>query len=142
MYRDYIKPRHRIILEAQRKYFPEPFFVWFHSCGSIYDLLPDFIDLGIEVINPVQLTAKGMDARKIKREYGKDLTFWGGGVNTQEILPRGGMEEVKTDVAARIQALAPEGGYIFNTVHNIQDDVPLENILAMFEAFESLRDMK
>ncbi len=140
MYHDFLKPRHRSIIEAQRTCFPQPFFVWFHSCGGIYDLLPDFIEAGVDVINPLQLTARGMDAQKIKRQYGRDLSFWGGGVNTQEILPRGTVEEVKADVAARIQALGHDGGYVFGTVHNIQDDVPLENILAMLEVYDEMKN--
>jgi len=140
MYRAFIKPRHKRLFEAQKKYFPQPFFVWFHSDGAIFDMIPDFVEIGLDVLNPVQLTAKGMDAAKLKAEYGKDVTFWGGGVNTQSVLPRGTPDKVKKDVRQRINRLAPGGGFIFGTVHNIQDDVPPQNIIAMLEEFRLLRD--
>ena len=98
------------------------------------------IDIGIDVLNPLQLTAQGMDAQKIKAEYGSDLSFWGGGINTQQILPHGTPQDVKKDVTQRIQSLRAGGGFVFGTVHNIQDDVPVENLLAMLEAFEQNRE--
>lgn len=140
MYRELIKPRHKQLSEAQKDLFPAPFYTFFHSDGAIYDIIPDFIEIGVEILNPVQLTAKGMDAARLKREYGKDLTFWGGGVDTQNVLPKAGPEEVKRNVRQRIQSLAPRGGFVFGSVHNIQDDVPAENILGMIEAFEESRD--
>ncbi len=140
IYQDMIKPRHRQLFEAQRRYFPEPFFVWFHTDGAITSLLPDLIEIGVDVLNPLQLTAHGMDAAKIKAEYGRDLTFWGGGVNTQQILPHGTPEEVQRNVTRRIEILKPGGGFIFGTVHNIQDDVPVENIQAMMEILQQNRD--
>jgi len=140
MYREFIKPRHKQLFEAQRQIFPSPFYVFFHSDGAIYDIIPDFIEIGLDVLNPVQLTAKGMNAERLKREYGKDLSFWGGGVNTQNILPRANPDEVKQNVKERIEYLAPGGGFIFCTVHNIQDDMPTENVLAMLEAFKALRN--
>jgi uroporphyrinogen decarboxylase len=88
----------------------------------------------------VQLTAKGMDSAKLKSEYGRDLCFWGGGVDTQSVLPNGSAAEVKRNVTERISTFAPGGGFIFGTVHNIQDDVPPVNVLAMVEAFKELRD--
>jgi len=139
MYRDMIKPRHRKLFEAQKQAFPPPFFIWFHSDGAIYDILPDFIDIGVEVLNPLQLTARGMDAAQVKKEFGKDLAFWGAGVNTQQILPRGTRDQVRRDVRNRIEILRPDSGFVFGTVHNIQDDVPVENILAMLETFEEMR---
>jgi len=140
MYRDLIKPRHRRLFEAQKEFFPKPFYVFFHSDGAIYDIIPDFLEIGLDVLNPVQLTAKGMDAAKLKREYGKDLAFWGGGVDTQHVLPGGTPQQVKSNVAERVGQLAPGGGFVFGTVHNIQDDVPIENLAAMLEAFRRLRD--
>jgi uroporphyrinogen decarboxylase len=139
MYRDMIKPRHKQLFDAQKKAFPSPFFIWFHSDGAVYDILPDFIEIGVEVLNPLQLTARGMDAAQVKTEFGKDLTFWGAGVNTQQILPRGTPDHVRQDVQSRIEILSPDSGFVFGTVHNIQDDVPLENILAMLETFEQMR---
>ncbi len=121
------------LFEAQKKFFPEPFHVWFHSDGAISEILPDFIEIGMEVLNPVQTSDSGMEADKLKREYGKDISFWGGGVDTQHILPRGTPDEVKRDVKKRLGHLAEGGGFIFGAVHNIQDDVPPENIMAMLE---------
>ncbi|MCD6395330.1 MAG: hypothetical protein J7M40_17740 [Planctomycetes bacterium] len=140
MYREMIKSRHKMLFDAQKRCFPEPFFVFFHSDGSIFDIIPDMIEIGVEVLNPVQLTAKGMDAARLKSEYGKDMCFWGGGVDTQSILPNGSAAEVKRNVTERINTFAPGGGFILGTVHNIQDDVPAENVLAMVEVFKELRD--
>lgn len=139
MYRELIKPRHKMLFDAQKKLFSDDFFVFFHSDGAIFDIIPDMIECGIDVLNPVQLTAKGMDAHKVKREYGKDLCFWGAGVDTQGVLPNGSVEDVKRDVGERIKAFSPGGGFIFGAVHNIQDDVPAENIVAMLEAFNELK---
>ena len=140
MYREFLKPRHKQLFEAQRKFFSSPFYIFFHSDGAIYDIIPDFIEIGIDVLNPVQLTAKGMNAEKLKKEYGKDLALWGGGVDTQHVLPTAKPEQVRRNVEDRIRCFAPGGGFIFGTVHNIQDDVPAENIMAMIEAFRKLRE--
>jgi len=102
----------------------------------VLDLIPDLIEAGIDILNPVQVNAKGMDTRELKRRFGRDLTFYGGGVDTQKILPRGTPEEVRDEVRRRIEDLAPGGGFIFNTVHNIQADVPPENIMAMWETLQ------
>ncbi len=139
MYRDMIKPRHKQLFDAQRKVFPEPFFIWFHSDGALYEILPDFIEIGVEMLNPLQLSAAGMDAVKIKKEYGQDLAFWGAGVNTQHILPTGSPDEVRQDVLKRVAMLRPDSGFVFGTVHNIQDDVPIENLMALLETFSEIR---
>ena len=104
------------------------------KAGEIYAALRE---AGVEVLNPVQVSAAGMDTRELKQEFGKDLSFWGGGVDTQGVLPNGTPQEVKDDVRRNVEALAPGGGFVFNTVHNIQADVPPQNIVAMWEA---LRD--
>ena len=96
------------------------------------DLIPDLIDMGVEILNPVQVSARGMDTKKLKADYGKDLCFWGG-IDTQYVLPRGKVEEVDREVKKRIEDLAPGGGYILASVHNIQPDVPPQNILTMYE---------
>jgi uroporphyrinogen decarboxylase len=111
--------------------------IFLHSCGSFIEVVPDLIEVGLDILNPVQYKAQGMDARVLKREFGKDLVFWGGGVDTQRILPTGTPQEVRDDVARQMDILAPGGGFVFNTVHNIQADVPPENLVAMFEAFEA-----
>jgi len=109
---------------------------YLHSCGSIYKLMPDLIEAGFEVINPVQTNCADMEPEKLKREFGQDITFWGGGVDTRQILNRAKLEEVKDQVKQRLEIFSPGGGYVFNTVHNILPDVPPENIIAMFEAVE------
>jgi len=109
-------------------------YVFFHSCGNIRPMLGDFIDMGIDIINPVHITAQGMDPYELKRDFGRHVTFWGGGVETQSVLPNGTPRQVAENVRRNLEALMPGGGYVFNTIHNIQADVPPENIVAMWEA--------
>ncbi len=135
MFRKQIKPRVAQLFALQAKLAPHAK-RFFHSDGNIRPLIPDFIEMGVDILNPVQGTAVGMEPAELKRQYGQDLIFWGGGVDTQGVLPSGTPQEVKDDVRRNIEALAPGGGYIFNTVHNIQADVPPENILAMWEALQ------
>jgi len=137
MYRRFVKPRHEKLFKAQKEIFPQPFHVFFHSDGAIYELLPDFIEIGMDILNPVQVTGKGLDTIKI--EFGGDISLWGGGCDTQRILPFGTPEEVRLDVERRIEHLATGGGFVFCTVHNIQGDVPPENIMAMYEALKMHR---
>ena len=139
LYRTYLKPRHQRLFRAQKEVFPSPFYVFFHSDGAIYEVIPDFIEAGVEVLNPVQVTGPGMSLTRLKEKFGEKISFWGGGVDTQHVLPRGTPAEVKKEVRERIGALAPSGGYIFGAIHNIQGDVPPENILAMWEAFREMR---
>jgi len=105
-----------------------------HSCGSIWRLLDDIVDAGFDALNPVQCSAEGMDARRLKETYGDRITFWGGGIDTQHVLPFGTPDEVRAMVKERIETFGPGGGFIFNTIHNVQAGVPVENILAMYEA--------
>ncbi len=135
-FRSLFKPRLAELFRVMKKGAPEAF-VFLHSCGSVRTILPDFIEIGVEVLNPVQTTATGMDARELKREFGKEIAFWGGGVETQSVLPRGTPTEVADDVRRRLDALAPGGGYVFGTVHNIQADVPAENVIAMVDALRA-----
>ena len=106
---------------------------FFHSCGSVYNLIPHFIEAGIDILNPVQISASLMDPARLKREFGDKLIFWGGGCDTQSVLPRGTPEEVREHVRRNLQVFGLGGGYVFNQVHNIQDNVPAENVLAMFD---------
>ncbi len=108
-------------------------FIYFHSCGSIYPIIKELIDAGIDAINPVQISAKGMDPEKLKRDYGEQVTFWGGGADTQHVLPFAKPEEVVEHVKKLIKIFAPGGGFVFASVHNIQPPTPPENIIAMFE---------
>jgi uroporphyrinogen decarboxylase len=110
-----------------------------HSCGSIYKLIPDLMEAGFEIINPVQTNARDMQPEKLKKEFGAQLTFWGGGADTRSVLNMGTPEQVKDNVRANIEALSPGGGFIFNTIHNILPDVPPQNIIAMFEAVDEYR---
>ena len=136
-YRKLFKPRHRILTEYVKTHSQmHPFL---HSCGSIYKLLPDLIEAGFEIINPVQTNTKDMQPERLKREFGQSLTFWGGGCDTRHILNRGTPEQVKEDVRRNIEILAPGGGFVFNTIHNIMPDVPPENVVAMFEAVDEYR---
>ena len=138
-YRKYIKPRHAELFRAQREAFPEPFYVFFHSDGAIYDLIPDFVELGIDILNPVQVSAKGMSTRRLKQEFGRDLAFWGGAIDPQAFA-RSSPQDVRRRVRQRIEDLASGGGFIFGGIHNIQDDVPPENIVAMLETFREMKE--
>lgn len=105
-----------------------------HSCGSIESLLRDFIEAGFEILNPVQTSARNMDPSLLKRKYGDGITFWGGGVDTQKTLPFDGSDQVRQQVHQRIRIFAPEGGFVFNTIHNVQPGVPVENLLTLYKA--------
>jgi len=131
-YRKFIKPIHKKFISFIKERTNAKIFM--HSCGSIYRLIPDLIEVGVDILNPVQVSARNMDSKKLKKEFGKDLVFWGG-IDTQHILPLGSVDEVKDEVKRRIDDFAPDGGYVFNTVHNIQLDVPVKNIMALFETF-------
>jgi Uroporphyrinogen decarboxylase (URO-D) len=104
-----------------------------HSCGSVWALIEDFIAAGFDILNPVQTSAADMDPHELKRKFGDRIIFWGGGVDTQRTLPFGTVEEVRREVRERIRAFGLGGGFVFNTVHNIQALVPVENVLAMYE---------
>ncbi len=114
--------------------------IFFHSCGAIRKAIPDLIENGVDIINPVQISATGMDPFGLKKDFGKDLSFWGGGVDTQRVLGDGTPQDVRDDVKRNIEALSKDGGFIFAAVHNIQPNVPPENVLAMYEAYREHRD--
>ena len=136
-YRKLFKPRHTILCDYIKNHSSMRTFL--HSCGSIYKLIPDLIDTGFEILNPVQTNSKDMQPERLKKEFGKDVTFWGGGADTRFVLNSGSPQEVIDHVRANIEILAPGGGFIFNTIHNILPDVPPENILAMFKAIDYYR---
>jgi len=133
MYREIFKPRHKLLVDRIKKAHPHVK-VFMHSCGSIAALLPDIIEAGIDIINPVQISARDMDPVRLKQDFGKDITFWGGGCDTQKILPRGTPDQVRDHVRRNIDAFSPGGGFVFCQVHNILSEVPPENIVAMYEA--------
>jgi uroporphyrinogen decarboxylase len=131
-YRRLAKPRHKRLFDFIHARTRAKIF--FHSCGAVRPAIPDLIEVGVDILNPVQLSAAGMDSAELKREFGREIVFWGGGVDTQRVLGRGTPAEVRDEVRRRIEDLAPGGGFIFAAVHNIQADVPVENIVAMREA--------
>ena len=135
-FREYYKPHISRIISAMKQNAPNAK-VMFHSCGNVRPIIPDFIEIGIDILNPVHINATGMEPFLLKKDFGKDIVFWGGGVDTQKILPTGTVEEVKEDVKKNIDALAPGGGYIFATVHNIQSEVPPQNIITMCESMRN-----
>jgi len=136
MYRELFKPRHRILVERIKKAHPHVK-IFLHSCGSITALLDDLIDAGFEIINPVQISARDMAPAELKRHFGRDVVFWGGGCDTQKILPRGTPQQIKDHVRRNVDQFAPGGGFVFCPVHNILSEVPPENVLAMYEAVAS-----
>lgn len=105
-----------------------------HSCGAISEFIPDLIECGVQAINPVQISATGMEPARLKREFGRDMVFWGGGCNTQRVLNKGTPAQVREDVRRNVAAFSPGGGFVFTQVHNIQPDVPVENVMAMVAA--------
>lgn len=132
LYRKRIKPRQKRIVEAIKK--RSEAYVLYHACGATWDFLPDLIDIGVDIFNPVQVRAAGMeDTQKLKKEFGRELTFWGGICDTQWVLPFGSPEEVREETRRRLDDLMPDGGFVVAPIHNIQDLTPPENIMAMYE---------
>ena len=107
-----------------------------HSCGAVEPFLDGFIRAGFDIINPVQINAAGMEPKKLKEKYGRNLVFWGGGIDTQKMLPFGKPEEVREQVLRNCEIFSKNGGFVFNTVHNMQANVPVENVVAMLEAIQ------
>jgi uroporphyrinogen decarboxylase len=132
VFREIIKPRQTELISLMKAKAPQAK-IFFHSCGNIRPILPDFIEMGIDIINPVHIRASGMAPADLKKDFGKDLVFWGGGIDTQETLPKGRPEQIEAEVRRNIDLLASGGGFVFNTIHNIQGDVPPENIVAMYK---------
>jgi hypothetical protein len=130
-YRDLYKPFHKVVNDWIHAHTSWKTFV--HSCGSVWALIPDFIEAGFDILNPVQCTAAHMDPAELKNSFGDRLTFWGGGVNTQTTLPFGTPEDVRKEVTERIRIFGPRGGFVFNPIHNVQAGSPIENVLAMYE---------
>jgi uroporphyrinogen decarboxylase len=132
VYRRMIKPRWATIIQAIKARTKAKIF--YHTCGAATVFLPDLIEIGVEIINPVQVSAAGMDTALLKRKYGRNLSFWGGGCDTQRVLDRGTPAEVREEVRRRIGDLAPGGGFVFNPVHNIQPRVSAANVAELFRA--------
>jgi uroporphyrinogen decarboxylase len=132
MYRRIFKPRHSLMWKTAKSLAPVK--VMLHCCGGVRELLPDLIDAGLDAINPVQITCSGMEPRGLKRDFGKDILFWGGGCDTREVLPHGTPQQVRDHVRRQLEIMAVDGGFVFQQVHNILANVPPENIVAMFDA--------
>ena len=139
-YRKFFKRGHQELCDYIKKH--SSMKIFFHSCGSIVKLLPDLIECGIDILNPVQINAKDMDPKYLKENFGDDITFWGGGVDTRNVFNRKPPEEVKKHVKELLEIFAPGGGYIWNAIHNILPDVPPENIIAALEAVEEYNEEK
>ena len=132
IYRSTIKPRHQRLVEYIKSRTSAK--VWYHTCGAAVEYIPDLLDNGIDILNPVQISADGMEPAGLKARFGDRLSFWGGGIDAQHILPRATPEQVRDEVRRNLACFMPGGGYVFNNVHNIQADVPPENVLALFDA--------
>jgi hypothetical protein len=133
-YRELYKPLHKAMNDWVHKY--TPWKTFYHSCGSVVDFLDDFFEAGVDIINPVQISAKGMDPKVLKERYGDKLVFWGGGVDSQGVFSFGTPAKVREQVSYTIETFGKNGGYVFNNVHNIQATVPIENLMAFFETFK------
>ena len=132
MYRELFLPRHKKIYELAKRLSGAHLFM--HNCGGLYQLIPSLIEAGVEILNPVQTSARHMEPERLKREFGADITFWGGGCDTQQTLIHGTPEQVRDDVRRRLEVWMHGGGYVFNQVHNVLSDVPPENTVAMLDA--------
>jgi len=138
MLRTMVIPRMKRLFTYIRQRLPH-IKIFLHCCGSIRPIIPDLIDAGVDILNPVQFTAKDMELKDLKKDFGKDLTFWGGGVDTQSTLNKGTPEQVRDEVKRIIDLMAPGGGFVFAPVHNVQEDVPPENFWAMWDALDEYR---
>jgi uroporphyrinogen decarboxylase len=131
LFRSTIKPKLRDIYALSHSLSPAGVFL--HSCGAVAELIEDFIEIGVNALNPVQTSARGMEPERLARQFGGRICFWGGGADVQRVLPRGSPEEVRRDARRRIETLGGAGGFVFAPIHNLQADVPPENIAAMYE---------
>lgn len=137
LYRDIIYPAHKTIYNYVHK--NSNVHVFLHSCGGIYELIPHLIEAGVDVINPVQTSARNMEPQRLKSEFGDSLTFWGGGCDTQSILPYGTPQQIAEHIKERVEIFSKGGGFIFTQIHNIQANVPIENIEALIKTMISIR---
>jgi len=138
IYREVVKPRHKKIMDFIKARTDAKIF--FHSCGAVREIIPDMIDVGIDILNPVQVSAAGMESAALKRDFGKEMTFWGGLVDTQGVFTNGTEQQVRDEVRRRIDDLGPGGGFIAATVHNVQANVPPQNVMAMWETLQEYGD--
>ena len=132
LYRQIVKPRHKRLVQYIRSRTKAK--IWYHTCGNCTEYIPDLIDNGVDILNPVQISAANMDPRRLKDEFGRRMCFWGGAIDAQRVLPTASSDQVRQHVRRNIEILKKGGGYVFNNVHNIQAGVPAENIVAMYDA--------
>jgi len=131
IYRRIVKPRHKRLVQYIRSRTKAK--IWYHTCGGCLEYIPELLDNGINILNPVQTSARNMDPVMLKKKFGRQLVFWGGGCDSQHVLPTGTPEQVAADVRKNMAALKPGGGYIFNNIHNIQGEVSPQNIVALYD---------
>ena len=131
-YRKVVKPRQKALAQYIRSRTSAK--LWYHTCGACTEYIPDLLDNGVQILNPVQISASNMEPAELKRQFGADLAFWGGAIDAQRVLPRAAPDEVRRQVQANLAHWKPGGGYVFNNVHNIQAGVPPENIVALYDA--------
>jgi uroporphyrinogen decarboxylase len=131
-YRRVVKPRHKRLVQSIKSRTTAK--IWYHTCGACQGYIPDLLDNGIDILNPVQISAASMDPTELKSRFGQRLVFWGGGIDSQHVLPLADPEAVRQHVRRNVEIFKPGGGYVFNNVHNIQAGVPAENIVAMYDA--------
>lgn len=132
VYKEIVKPRHKKLVQYIKSRTKAK--IWYHTCGACTQYIPELIDNGIDVLNPVQISAVGMEPVNLKARFGDKLSFWGGGIDAQHILPHGTPDQVREEVRKNLEAFKPGGGYVFNNVHNIQAGVPPENVVALYDA--------
>jgi uroporphyrinogen decarboxylase len=132
IYRRLVKPRHKRLVQYIRSRTGAA--IWYHTCGSCAEYIPDLLDNGIDALNPVQISARGMDPAALKTRFGDRLVFWGGAIDAQHVLPSASFETVRQHVRRNLEIWKPRGGYVFNNVHNIQAGVPAENVVALYDA--------
>jgi uroporphyrinogen decarboxylase len=132
VYKEIVKPRHKKLVQYIKSRTNAK--IWHHTCGACTQYIPELIDNGIDVLNPVQISAVDMEPVNLKAKFGDKLSFWGGGIDAQHILPHGTPEQVREEVRKNLEAFKPGGGYVFNNVHNIQAGVPPENVIALYDA--------
>jgi uroporphyrinogen-III decarboxylase len=138
-YRQLYKPFQKQLNDWVHKNTPWKCFI--HSCGSIAALMPDMIEAGFDIFNPVQTSATGMEAGELKAKFGDRIVFWGGGIDTQHTLPFGSPEEVREQVRGRMRIFGQGGGFVFNSIHNIQAGIPVENLIALYQAVHDSREI-
>ena len=141
MYRDMVKPYHRQQCRFIHEHYPN-IKVLMHCCGAIFDLIPDYIEIGVDLLNPVQISAAGMDPQRLKDTYGDRIMFWGGGADTQSFSRFKTVDDVRRHVDGLVKVFSRGGGYVFSQVHNFQANVEPEKILAVYETARAYKEMQ